>query len=154
MTYTDFGLIATDKGWNLYIGGNGGVTPQHAILFAPDVPPNKLVRLVDRYLMFYIQTADKLTRTSKWVSSFEGGVDKLRKIIIDDELGICDQLEKDMDALVGTYECEWTRVVNEPSRRKQFRQHVNTVSVCFPCRGEQLSSITLLNFFCLSVHDH
>jgi nitrite reductase (NAD(P)H) len=77
--------------------------------------------------MFYIKSADRLQRTAPWVDSFEGGIEKLRKIIIDDELNICEQLDKDMDALVGTYECEWTRVVNEPDRRKQFRQHVNTV---------------------------
>jgi nitrite reductase (NAD(P)H) len=76
--------------------------------------------------MFYIKSADRLQRTAPWVEQFEGGVDKLRKILIDDELGICQQLETDMDALVGTFECEWTRVVNEPERRKQFRQHVNT----------------------------
>jgi nitrite reductase (NAD(P)H) len=119
-------LIATDKGWNIYLGGNGGANPRHAQLFATDVPPTEVVKYLDRFLMFYIQTADKLTRTARWMENFDGGLEKLRKIIIDDELGICDQLDKDMQALVGTYECEWTRVVNEPERRKQFRQHVNT----------------------------
>lgn len=122
----DFGLIATDKGWNIYLGGNGGANPRHAMLFATDVPPTDVVKYLDRFLMFYIQTADKLTRTARWLENFDGGLEKLRKIIIDDELGICEQLDKDMQALVGTYECEWTRVVNEPERRKQFRQHVNT----------------------------
>ncbi|KAJ9104552.1 hypothetical protein QFC21_002049 [Naganishia friedmannii] len=122
----DFGLIATDKGWNIYLGGNGGANPRHAQLFATDVIPTDVVKYIDRFLMFYIQTADKLTRTARWMENFDGGLEKLRKIIIDDELGICEQLDKDMNALVGTYECEWTRVVNEPERRKQFRQHVNT----------------------------
>lgn len=122
----DFGLIATDKGWNIYLGGNGGANPRHAQLFATDVPPTDVVKYLDRFLMFYIQTADKLTRTARWLENFDGGLEKLRKVIVDDELGICAQLDKDMQALVGTYECEWTRVVNEPQRRKQFRQHVNT----------------------------
>lgn len=122
----DFGLIATDKGWNIYLGGNGGANPRHALLFMTDVAPTDVVKYLDRFLMFYIQTADKLTRTARWLENFDGGLEKLRKIIVDDELGICEQLDKDMQALVGTYECEWTRVVNEPERRKQFRQHVNT----------------------------
>ncbi|TNY23557.1 NADPH nitrite reductase [Rhodotorula diobovata] len=122
----DFGLIATDKGWNLFVGGNGGVNPRHAVLFAKDVPPSKVVRLVDRYLMFYIRTADKLQRTAPWVESFEGGVDKLRKILIDDELGICADLEAEMDSLIGTYKDEWAAAVQDPELRKTFAQFANT----------------------------
>ena len=105
----DFGLIATDKGWQIYVGGNGGASPRHADLFATDVPPSKVVQILDRYLMLYIQTADRLQRTARWIEGFEGGIEKLRRIILDDELGICADLEKSMNALVGTYECEWTR---------------------------------------------
>ncbi|CEL51481.1 nitrite reductase (NAD(P)H) large subunit [Rhizoctonia solani AG-1 IB] len=122
----DFGLIATDKGWNIYLAGNGGSTPRHATLFATDVPPSKVVRIIDRFLMFYIRTADKLMRTARWIEQFEGGVEKLKKIILDDELGICADLDREMDALVGTYQCEWTTVVKNPERRKQFRQFVNS----------------------------
>ncbi|GAA5820635.1 hypothetical protein JCM11251_003086 [Rhodosporidiobolus azoricus] len=122
----DFGLIATDKGWNLFIGGNGGANPRHAILFAKDVPPSKVVRLVDRYLMLYIRTADKLQRTAPWVESFEGGVDKLRDILINDSLGICADLEAEMDNLIGTYKDEWAVAVKDPEVRKTFKQFANT----------------------------
>jgi nitrite reductase (NADH) large subunit len=44
----DFGIIATDKGWNLYVCGNGGMKPQHAILLASDVDKETLIRYVDR----------------------------------------------------------------------------------------------------------
>ncbi|CAE6540498.1 unnamed protein product [Rhizoctonia solani] len=122
----DFGLIATDKGWNIYLAGNGGSNPRHASLFATDVPPSKVVRIIDRFLMFYIRTADKLMRTARWIEQFEGGIEKLKKIILNDELGICADLDREMDALVGTYQCEWTEVVKNPERRKQFRQFVNS----------------------------
>ncbi|GJJ15033.1 hypothetical protein Clacol_009307 [Clathrus columnatus] len=122
----DFGLIATDKGWNIFIAGNGGANPRHATLFATDVPPSKVVKIIDRYLMFYIRTADKLMRTARWVESFEGGVDKLKKIILDDELGICADLEKEMETLIASYSDEWSIVVNDVEKRKQFRQFVNT----------------------------
>ncbi|KAF8749404.1 BFD-like [2Fe-2S] binding domain [Rhizoctonia solani] len=123
----DFGLIATDKGWNVYLAGNGGSNPRHATLFATDVPPSKVVRIIDRFLMFYIRTADKLMRTwCRWIEQFEGGIEKLKKIILEDELGVCADLDREMDALVGTYQCEWTTVVKNPERRKQFRQFVNS----------------------------
>jgi nitrite reductase (NAD(P)H) len=107
------------------------MVPRHAQLFASDVPPTKVVRIIDRYLMLYIRTADRLVRTAPWVASFEGGIEKLKKIILEDELGICADLEAEMHSLVGTYEDEWKKAVNDPDLRKQFRQFVNTVSVPF-----------------------
>ena len=53
---------------------------------------------------------------------------RLKQILLDDDLGICADLENDMKALVATYSCEWTEVVKNPQRRHQFRQFVNTVS--------------------------
>jgi nitrite reductase (NAD(P)H) len=97
-------------------------------LFATDVPPSKVITIIDRFLMLYIQTADKLMRTARWLESFEGGVERLRKIVVDDELGICGELDKAMQQLVGGFECEWTRVIKEPERRKQFRKFANAVS--------------------------
>lgn len=122
----DFGLIATDKGWNVFVAGNGGTKPRHATLLAKDVPKAKAIRLIDRFLMFYIRTADKLTRTARWIENMEGGIEYLRKVIINDELGICAQLDKEMDELVGTFFDEWAAVVKDPERRKQFRQFANT----------------------------
>lgn len=122
----DFGIIATDKGWNIFVGGNGGATPRHAELFAKDVPPSKVVRIIDRYLAYYIMTADRLQRTARWIENMEGGIDKLRRVILQDELGICDQLDAFMDNLIDTYQDEWAQVVKDPARRKQFKQFVNT----------------------------
>lgn len=122
----DFGLIATDKGWNIFICGNGGASPRHATLLARDVPPSKVTRILDRFVMYYIRTADKLMRTARWLENMEGGIEKLRKVLLEDSLGICDDLEREMNDLVGTYEDEWKGVVNNPERQKQFRQFVNT----------------------------
>ncbi|KZS88669.1 nitrite reductase [Sistotremastrum niveocremeum HHB9708] len=141
----DFGLIASDKGWNIFLAGNGGATPRHATLFATDVPPSKVVRIIDRFLMYYIQTADKLMRTARWIEQFEGGIERLKKIILDDELGICADLDRDMDELVGTYADEWKTIVEQPERKKQFRQFVNTVRLSLPLldkRAPQIEEIT------------
>ncbi|KAJ7695490.1 NADPH nitrite reductase [Mycena rosella] len=122
----DFGVIATDKGWNIFVGGNGGVTPRHAELFAKDVPPTKVVRIIDRYLAYYIMTADRLQRTARWIENMEGGIEKLRRVILQDELGICSELDAFMDNLINTYQDEWAQVVKDPVMRKQFRSFVNT----------------------------
>ncbi|KAL6305724.1 nitrite reductase [Sparassis latifolia] len=128
----DFGLIATDKGWNIFVCGNGGVHPKHATLLVNDVPPSKVVKILDRFIMYYIRTADKLMRTSRWLEEMEGGIEvnlerlKLRKVLLDDELGICDDLEHEMEELIGTYQDEWKAVVDNPGRQKQFRQFVNS----------------------------
>ncbi|CCM02699.1 uncharacterized protein FIBRA_04805 [Fibroporia radiculosa] len=122
----DFGLIATDKGWNIFICGNGGVSPRHATLFASNVPPSKVINILDRFIMFYVRTADKLMRTARWLDEMEGGIERLRRILLDDVLGICEDLEREMEDLVGTYFDEWKAVVDDPERQKQFRQFVNT----------------------------
>ncbi len=117
----DFGLIATERGYNIYVGGNGGTTPRHAELLATDVDEATAIAYLDRFLMFYIRTADKLTRTAKWLEQLDGGIEKLRAIVIDDTLGIAAELERDMQALVASFQCEWAAVVRDPERRAKFR---------------------------------
>lgn len=121
----DFGLIATEQGYNVYVGGNGGTKPRHADLLISSVSEQDAFKYVDRFLMYYIMTADKLQRTARWIEKLPGGVDYLRKVIIDDHLGICEELDKQMNFLVGTYEDEWARIIKDPELRERFREFVN-----------------------------
>ncbi|WP_422846432.1 nitrite reductase large subunit NirB [Acidovorax sp. M2(2025)] len=122
----DIGVIATEKGWNLYICGNGGMKPRHAELFASDLTQEALVRLIDRVLMFYVRTADRLQRTSSWRESLEGGLDYLKDVILKDSLGLCAELEAQMQQVVDTYQCEWKTAVTDAETRKRFRSFVNS----------------------------
>ncbi|QJQ01769.1 nitrite reductase large subunit [Herbaspirillum rubrisubalbicans Os34] len=122
----DVGIIATDKGWNLYVCGNGGMKPRHAELIASDLDEATLTRYVDRFLMFYVRTADRLQRTSTWRENLEGGLEYLKSVVIDDKLGIAAELETDMQRVVDTYECEWKKAVTDPETRKRFRHFVNS----------------------------
>lgn len=122
----DFGLIATENGYNLYVCGNGGSKPRHADLLAADLDEATAIRYIDRFLMYYVATADRLTRTSVWLDSLPGGIEYLRAVIIDDKLGLCDEFERRMQFVVDTYRCEWREVVEDPERRKWFKQFVNT----------------------------
>jgi nitrite reductase (NADH) large subunit len=122
----DFGVIATEQGWNLYVCGNGGMRPQHAVLLADDLDDDTLVRIIDRFLMFYIRTADRLERTATWLNKLEGGVDYLRRVVVDDALGIGAELESEMERHVAAYECEWRATVEDPERMRRFRSFVNS----------------------------
>lgn len=122
----DFGLIATEKGFNLFVGGNGGAKPRHSELLAKDVPPDDIVPIIDRYLMFYIRTADKLQRTARWIEQLPGGIKYLREVVLEDKLGIAASLEEQMNELVGTFFCEWTEAINDVSRKANFKQFGNT----------------------------
>jgi len=122
----DFGLIATEKGWNLYVCGNGGAKPKHALLLAGDLDEDTALKYIDRFLMYYIQTADRLTRTATWLDKLDGGIDYLRDVVVHDRLGIGDELEQQMQYLVDTYRCEWTEVVNDPVKRARFRHFANS----------------------------
>jgi nitrite reductase (NADH) large subunit len=121
----DFGIIATEKGWNLYVCGNGGSKPQHAQLIAADIDSKTCIKYLDRFLMFYIKTADPLTRTATWLNKMEGGLSYLKNVIINDSLGIAGQLEEEMQLLVDSFHCEWKEVVNNPELRKRFAHFVN-----------------------------
>lgn len=122
----DFGMIATENGWNLFVCGNGGITPRHAELFATDLDTETLVRYIDRIIMFYIKTADKLQRTSKWRESLEGGLAYLQAVIIEDSLGIAEELEAQMELLIENYVCEWAETINDTEKLKRFRHFVNS----------------------------
>ena len=121
----DVGVIATDKGWNLYVCGNGGMKPRHAELLASDLAQDDLVRLIDRFLMFYVRTADRLQRTSTWRDNLDGGLDYLKDVLLHDSLGIGAELDAQMAHVVATYRCEWQAAVADPAVRRRFKSFVN-----------------------------
>ncbi|HLZ99490.1 MAG TPA: nitrite reductase large subunit NirB [Steroidobacteraceae bacterium] len=122
----DVGVIATEKGWNLYVCGNGGMKPRHAELLAADLDKATLIRYIDRFLMFYIRTADRLQRTSVWRDNLEGGLDYLKQVVCEDKLGIGAELEADMQRVIDTYECEWKKAIEDPVALRRFRHYINS----------------------------
>ena len=122
----DVGIIATEKGWNLYVCGNGGMKPRHAELLAVDLNKAELVRLIDRFLMFYVRTADRLQRTSTWRDNLEGGLDYLKGVVVKDTLGIAAELEAQMQSVVDGFQCEWKTAIEDPKVRQRFRSFVNS----------------------------
>ena len=141
----DFGIIATEKGWNLYVCGNGGSKPQHAQLLATDIDSATCIKYIDRFLMFYIKTADPLTRTATWLNKMDGGISYLKNVVINDSLGIAEKLDEEMQQLIDTYHCEWKEVVENPNLRKRFAHFINAPeekdpSVKFEAMREQVKA--------------
>ncbi len=128
----DVGVIATDNGWNLYVGGNGGFTPRHAQLFAEDLDTETLVRTIDRFLLYYVRTADRLQRTAPWVEAHEGGIEAIREVVMEDSLGICADLDAAMEAHVGSYRDEWAATLADPDKLSQFVSFVNAPEAADP----------------------
>lgn len=122
----DLGIIATSAGWNMYVCGNGGMTPRHGDLLASDLDEHTLIQYIDRFMMFYIRTADKQQRTSVWLSNLEGGIDYLKEVVIHDKLGINQQLEEDIMSLINTYQCEWQETLNNPEQLARFSHFINS----------------------------
>jgi nitrite reductase (NADH) large subunit len=128
----DVGVIATETGWNLYVGGNGGMTPKHAQLLASDLDDETLVRYIDRFLMFYIRTADRLQRTAPWVEGLEGGLDHLRDVVCNDSLGLAAEFEAAIARHIEGYACEWKGVIEDPEKMSRFVSFVNAPDVADP----------------------
>ncbi|SFQ66399.1 nitrite reductase large subunit NirB [Amycolatopsis rubida] len=144
----DFGVIATEHGWNLYVGGNGGATPRHAELLVSDVDTETLVRTIDRFLMFYVRTADRLQRTAPWIEELDGGLGHLRAVIVDDSLGICEDLDAAMAKHIEGYTDEWRGVLEDPDKLARFSSFVNAPgtpdpSISFRAEREQKIPVLL-----------
>ncbi|MBO0693114.1 MAG: hypothetical protein J2P58_09480, partial [Acidimicrobiaceae bacterium] len=122
----DVGVIATERGWNLYVGGNGGMRPAHGELLAEDLDTATLVRSIDRYVMWYVRTADRLERTASWQRKLPGGIDFVRRVVLDDALGIGAELEEAVAAHVAGYRCEWKETLEDPERLARFVSFVNS----------------------------
>jgi len=141
----DFGIIATENGWNLYVCGNGGMRPRHADLFASDIDDETLIRYIDIIYMFYIRTADRLQRTSVWMDNLEGGLDYLKAVVTQDKLGINDELLIQMQHLIDSYQCEWKTTLETPEKLKRFNHYINSAdadeSIIFSSLRGQISPI-------------
>ncbi|MDP3972647.1 MAG: nitrite reductase large subunit NirB, partial [Candidatus Nanopelagicales bacterium] len=121
----DIGVIATEKGWNLYVGGNGGFSPSHAELLAEDLSDAELVRTIDRVLMYYLRTGDRLQRTAAWLEELPDGVAGLARVVIDDESGAAAELDAAMGEHVAGYVDEWADALADPDKLSQFVSFVN-----------------------------
>jgi nitrite reductase (NADH) large subunit len=84
------------------------------------------VRTIDRFLMYYVRTADRLQRTAPWVEEHEGGLEAIREVVMEDSLGICADLDAAMAAHVANYRDEWAATLADPEKLSQFVSFINS----------------------------
>ncbi|HCL24111.1 MAG TPA: hypothetical protein DHW46_11040, partial [Halomonas sp.] len=53
------------------------------------------------------------------------GLDYLKEVILEDSLGLGDELERQMQHVVESYQCEWANAISNPEKLKRFRSFVN-----------------------------
>lgn len=100
--------------------------PRHADLLSADLDRDTLLTYLDRFMMFYIRTGDRVQRTSLWLEGMEDGIDYLRSVIIDDKLSINAQLESELTRMRGEITCEWNTTVNDPQHLAHFSTFINS----------------------------
>jgi len=71
-----------------------------------------------------------LERTAPWFNKLgdtaDASLEHLRRVIVDDVLGICDELDAEMERHVASYRCEWKEAITSPEVLDRFKTFVNT----------------------------
>ncbi len=142
----DFGVIATEKGWNLYVGGNGGATPPTRGSSPVTSTPRRWcpTSTASSCTTSAPPTACSARRT--WIEHLEGGLDRVREVVVDDSLGLGAELEAEMGRHVGGYADEWAATLEDPEKLARFVTFVNAPdtpdpSIAFTTEREQIQPI-------------
>jgi nitrite reductase (NADH) large subunit len=81
-TIKDFGAIATESGWDLHVGGNGGITVRVTDLLAKVTTEEDVLEYAAAFMQLYREEARYLERTAPWVERV--GMDYVRARITGD----------------------------------------------------------------------
>jgi nitrite reductase (NADH) large subunit len=81
----DVGVIGVDSGWELYVGGNGGIKTEVAQFFVKVKTPEEVLEYSGAFLQLYREEAWYLERTVHYVSRV--GLDYVKKKVLDDAAG-------------------------------------------------------------------
>lgn len=84
-TIKDFGVIATEAGWDLLVGGNGGIRLRGTELLCKVTTEAEVLEYCTAFLQLYREEARYLERTAHWIERI--GIDYIRARIVDDEAG-------------------------------------------------------------------
>lgn len=81
-TIKDLGVVAIESGWELYVGGNGGMKVRVADLLAKVSSPDEVMEYATAFFQLYREQAHYLERTSYWTERV--GLDYIRNKIVED----------------------------------------------------------------------
>jgi nitrite reductase (NADH) large subunit len=84
-TIKDFGVVAVESGWELHVGGNGGIKLRATDLLCKVATADEVLEYCAAYLQLYREEARYLERTAPWIERV--GIAHIRARIVDDAAG-------------------------------------------------------------------
>ncbi len=84
-TIKDFGVVAIENGWELHVGGNGGMKVRATDLLCTVATADEVLEYCGAFLQLYREEAHYLERTAPWIERV--GIDHVRARIVDDASG-------------------------------------------------------------------
>lgn len=108
----DIGIVGIQTGWEVYIGGNGGVKTRIADLLAVVKTREDVIDLTGIFLQYYRENARWTERTSNFVERV--GIEHIRAVLLEDKAGIVDKLRERMGDVIESYKDPWLESSKEP----------------------------------------
>ncbi|HEX9811585.1 MAG TPA: nitrite reductase large subunit NirB [Burkholderiales bacterium] len=84
-TIKDFGVVAVESGWELHVGGNGGVKVRVTDLLCKVSTMEEVLEYCAAYMQLYREEARYLERTAPWLERV--GLEYVKGRIVEDENG-------------------------------------------------------------------
>jgi len=123
-TIKDLGVVGVDGGWEIYVGGNGGVKVRAGDLLCMVASDDEVVDVTKAYLQFYRETAKHNERTAPWLERI--GLEKIKQASVDN-LKERTALVERMDAYLATLTTDPWQVrlddAKETATKLQFNEY-------------------------------
>ncbi len=118
-TTKDLGAVAIEGGkWEVYIGGAAGSRVRKGDILCVVSSHEEVLKYMGRFMQYYRENGRYLERTYDFVERM--GIDKLRKILIENAEGICQRLDEEIQSIVDAYKDPWQEAYN-PVNETQFQ---------------------------------
>jgi nitrite reductase (NADH) large subunit len=112
----DFGIVAIDGGWELYVGGNGGIKVRVGDLLATVKTEEEVFEYAESFMQHYRETARYLERTSHWIDRL--GLEQIQNVLLNPTNRF--ELRQRMDTALSTYKDPWKEAVKSESIQKDL----------------------------------
>jgi nitrite reductase (NADH) large subunit len=125
-TTKDLGAVAIEGGrWEVYVGGAAGSRVRKGDVLCTVETHEQVLTYMGRFMQYYRENARYLERSYDFVERL--GIDALRRVLVDDSLGIAARLDAEIQAAVDAYQDPWLEA-DQPVHPSQFRSTLLTVA--------------------------
>lgn len=113
----DVGIIGVDSGWEMYVGGNGGIKTEAAQFLCKVKTAEEVIEYSGAFIQIYREEARYLDRTVHWIERV--GLEYVKRRVLEDAEGRKAAYERLLYALQGAVE-PWSERVKSSALQKQF----------------------------------